>query len=441
MASEKETHKMITLREEYDQQIKTLKLENQVRVLELEKLVSSQETVIQKLKHDAAMTKVRIEKDQKQHILIQSEHDKERSKQECENRNTIGNLLRENESLRQAMKMMQLNFEMRWKDTSYKMMEENQFKVTLQNENQHLKDQLAMIRLKTQVTEKKEASCQTEEKIYAETSDFVIENQNLRAEDDISDTYASQDFLDSYSIQSLETETSGEMKSVNTQEDQKRSEIDEENHKSKEESDRIEKGKDKLAKRKTVSEGYEMNEIHNEDTTPQASQNPLQLEYETESKLLPKQNVTELIAHGVEKFLRNTTKQTGPDTNSNYEQWYEQVSKAMKHKAIYTTRKSFLIRKDIKQKPRVIYFTSKEQSFIYGGASNEFVVNVNPKTEAPCWESVRQIMLLHPKIQNSSLELEEFERKDNFDKWWVISVTKDFYVGESMSAIIYVESK
>ena len=64
MASEKETHKMITLRNEYDQQIKTMKLENQVKVLELEKQVSNQETIIQKLKHDAELAEIKINQEQ-----------------------------------------------------------------------------------------------------------------------------------------------------------------------------------------------------------------------------------------------------------------------------------------------------------------------------------------------------------------------------------------
>ena len=64
MATEKETRKMVRLQEDFDQKIKTLKLENQVKVLELEKQVSNQETIIQKLKHDAELAEIKINQEQ-----------------------------------------------------------------------------------------------------------------------------------------------------------------------------------------------------------------------------------------------------------------------------------------------------------------------------------------------------------------------------------------
>ena len=162
---------MKKLKDEYDQRIKTLKLENQVKVLKLEKQVSNQETIIQKLKHEAEMAKMRIEQEQRDLESRRTMAHCARDKEESEYQIKYLTLQRENEALRHELELNKLKSEGDQKEAQRKIKQESRQKMVLEKEIESLKE---VVGKNSEEASSKEVGCQTEEK-YQEDQDAKIQ--------------------------------------------------------------------------------------------------------------------------------------------------------------------------------------------------------------------------------------------------------------------------
>ena len=125
------------------------------------------------------------------------------------------------------------------------------------------------------------------------------------------------------------------------------------------------------------------------------------------------------------------------DLHTSYEVWYSEISFLMENRDVYMVGKFLFVKKQFKD-----YFDSTKLVLVHENANfweNQRVFVVGLPLEKMYWQRNKdaKFSLLHPKLAECRLVLEEKSQENAPPRWSLDSITKDYYFGKRKSMILF----
>ena len=140
---------------------------------------------------------------------------------------------------------------------------------------------------------------------------------------------------------------------------------------------------------------------------------------------------------GAEKFLVTYNTGEGDFFGESYKLWYEDMSRSMENRKQYVNDKFVVIRKEVKQYFRCLFFISKRVGAEHDESSHHLMVDgLHEKTT-----SKSKVFVLHPIDLRGCLEMKFYLDNRDVRYWEIKNVLKDYYLGDTYAVIILAELK